>query len=123
MTHLSSTLPEEVEIGAQRRLDWNTQIVKQDAGTEIRNNKWATPLRTYDVSFPVSKRDAANYLAVLALYEEAEGNLHSFDFTDWADEETVAVRFDGPLSTVGIASHLEHIVEVTLVEVRLGPES
>jgi uncharacterized protein (TIGR02217 family) len=123
MTHLSSTLPASVEIGAQRRLNWNTEVVATDSGAEVRNNRWSTPLRTYDVSFPVSKRDDATYLAVLALYAEAQGNLHSFDFTDWADDETVSVRFDGPLTTSGIASHLEHIVEVTLVEVRLGPES
>jgi uncharacterized protein (TIGR02217 family) len=121
MTHLSSTLPSSVEIGAQRRLDWNTQVVATDSGTEVRNNRWAQPLRTYDVSFPVSRRDDANYLAVVALYAEAEGSLHSFDFTDWADGVEVPVRFDSPLSTVGIASHLEHIVEVTLVEVRLEP--
>lgn len=121
MTHLSSTLPSSVEIGAQRRLNYNTQVVTTDSGTEVRNNRWAEPLRTYDVSFPVSRRDDANYLAVVALYAEAEGSLHSFDFHDWADDEDVAVRFDGPLSTVGVASHLEHIVEVTLVEVRLEP--
>lgn len=123
MTHLASTLPSSVEIGAVRRLNWNTQVVTTDSGTEVRNNRWSAPLRTYDVSFPVSRRDDATYLAVIALYEEAEGSLHSFDFTDWADEEVVAVRFDSPLTTSGIASHLEHIVEVTLVEVRLEPAS
>lgn len=123
MAHLESTLPSSVEIGAQRRLNWNTEVVTTDSGTEVRNNRWAEPLRTYDVSFPVSRRDNAVYTAVLALYAEAEGNLHSFDFYDWADDVDVPVRFDGPLSTVGVASHLEHIVEVTLVEVRLEPAS
>lgn len=121
--HLDSTLPSSVEIGAQRRLDWGTQVVPTDSGTEVRNNRWSAPLRTYDVSFPVSKRDSTVYEEVIALYEEAEGNLHSFDFTDWSDGETVAVRFDGPLATVGVTPDLEHIVEVTLVEVRLEPAS
>lgn len=121
--HLDSTLPDSVEIGAQRRLNWNTEVVSTDSGAEVRNNRWAAPLRTYDVSFPVSRRDDATYAAVLALYEEAQGNLHSFTFRDWADDEDVAVRFDGPLSTVGIMSELEHIVEVTLVEVRIEAAS
>jgi uncharacterized protein (TIGR02217 family) len=123
MTHLSETLPSQVEIGAQRRLSWNTEVVTTDSGTEVRNNRWAAPLRTYDVSFPVSRRDDAVYTAVVALFESTEGGLHSFDMTDWADGETVPVRFDGPLSTVGVMSELEHIVEVTLVEVRLEPAS
>lgn len=121
--HLSSTLPSSVEIGAQRRINWNTEVVQQDSGTEVRNNIWSAPLRTYSVSFPTSKRDNSVYTSVVALYEEAEGNLHSFDFHDWADNEDVAVRFDGPLATVGVTPDLEHIVEVTLVEVRLEPFS
>lgn len=123
MTHLSSTLPDHVELGAQRRLSWNTEVVRQDSGAEVRNNRWASPLRTYDVSFPVSARDDATYSAVVALYEEAQGSLHSFDFVDWTDGETIAVRFDSPLSSTGVAMELEHIVEVTLVEVRLEPAS
>lgn len=122
MTHLSSTLPEDVETGAHRDLDWSTEVVRTDSGTEVRNNRWSVPLRTYEVSYPVRSRDDATYLAIIALYAEAEGNLHSFDFTDWADDTTVAVRFDGPLRTTGESSNLETI-EVTLVEVRLEAES
>lgn len=119
MTHLATTLPKKVELGATRRTDWNTEVVKTDSGGEVRNNRWSTPLRTYDVSFPVARRDDPIYVAVTDLYQEAQGNLHSFSFTDWATGETVPVRFDGPLTTAGITADLEHIVEVTLVEVRL----
>ena len=122
MAHLDSTLPDDVESGAQRRLDWNTEIVPQDSGGSVRNNRWAAPLRTYDVSYPVRERTDATYLAVVDLYDEAEGNLHSFDFEDWATGEIIAVRFDGPLVTTGEANHLETI-ECTLVEVRLEPAS
>jgi uncharacterized protein (TIGR02217 family) len=117
--HLDSTLPSSVEIGAERRLDWGTEIVRTDSGAEVRNNRWSAPLRTYDVSFPTSKRDNAIYTAVIALWDEAQGSLHSFDFTDWATGETVPVRFDGSLTTTGVNPELEHIVAVTLVEVRL----
>lgn len=120
MTHLSSTLPSKVEIGAQRRLDYNTEIVTMDSGTEVRNNRWSEPLRVWDVAFPIAVRATDPvYAAVMALYTEAQGNLHSFDFKDWVTGETFAVRFDGPLSNTGLTPLHEKIVEVTLVEVRL----
>jgi len=126
MTHLSTRVPGEVELGAVRRLDYGTEIVTTDGGFEVRNNRWSTPRRTYDISFPISTRDDVVYLAVLALYAEAEGNLHSFDFPEWVDEtgETlVPVRFDGPLAISGVAAHLDQIVEMHLVEVRGEPDS
>jgi len=118
MTHLSSTLPGKVEIGATRRLDFGTEIITTDSGAEVRNNRWEEPLRTYDVSFPIADREDETYLAVVALYTEALGNLHSFDFNDWTDGSTIPVRFDGPLTSTGVTPELEHIVEMTLVEVR-----
>jgi uncharacterized protein (TIGR02217 family) len=117
MTHLASTLPDDVEQGAQRSLDWGTEVVGTDSGAEVRNNRWSEPLRVYEISYPVRQRTDETYLAVVELYAEAEGNLHSFDFMDWADGVLVPVRFDGPLRTTGVAEHLESI-EVTLVEVR-----
>ena len=123
MAHLSSTLPKRVELGATRHTDWGTEVVKTDSGAEVRNNRWSEPLRAYDVSFPVSRRTDSDYVAVTSLFEDAQGSLHSFNFTDWADNATVAVRFDGPLTTTGITQDLEQIVQVTLVEVRLGAES
>lgn len=123
MSHLSETLPSKVEIGATRRLDFGTEVVSQDSGAEVRNNRWAEPLRTYEVSFPIADREDETYLAVLALYEAAEGNLHSFDFQDWTDGTTVPVRFDGPLASVGVTPELEHIIQVALLEVRLDPDT
>lgn len=119
MTHLSETLPATVEIGAVRREDYGTEIVRTDSGAEVRNNRWEEPLKTYDVSFPVSKRDNATYEAVKELWDDAGGNLHSFNFTDWTDGATVAVRFDGPLVSSGVTPDHEHIIEMTLVEVRV----
>lgn len=122
MTHLSSNLPPQVEIGAQRHLDFGTEIIETDSGAEVRNNRWSTPRRTYDVSFPISERDVGGgetyYALVLALFQEAQGSLHSFNFKDWTDKATVPVRFDGPLTSQGLTPDLEHIVGVTLVEVK-----
>lgn len=120
--HHAVNLPEEVELGAVKRTEWQTEIVSSDSGHEVRNSRWASPLRSYDVSFPVSRRDNAIYQAVLDLYEQVEGMLHSFNFVDWTDESgatVVPVRFDTPLTTTAPATHLEHIETLTLVEVRL----
>ncbi len=121
MSHLSTFLPREVEVGAIRRLSWSTEVVKTDGGAEVRNARWSAPLRSFEVSFPASKRDDPIYKAVIDLYEDTLGGLHSFNFTDWTDNTgstTVPVRFDSPLSILGIDRRLDHIETVTLIEVR-----
>lgn len=121
MAHLNISLPVEIELGAVRRLRWQTEVVTTDGGYEVRNSRWSSPLRSYEVSFPPATRDDPVYLAVLDLYEQAEGGLHTFDFTDWTDETggtIVRVRFDSPLEVTGIATHLDHIETMTLLEVR-----
>ena len=115
---LASTLPEEVEIGAVRRLDWGTKSVEQDNGTVVRNNRWSTPLRTFEISFPISDRAGSVYQAVLALYEEAKGGLYSFNFIDWTTEETVVVRFDSELQIATPTGWLDHIGQLVLRETR-----
>ncbi len=80
MADLASTLPEEVEIGAVRRLEYSTTVVTTDGGFEVRRGRWATPLRVYEISYPHAERDDPVYQAVLALYEEALGMSFSFMF-------------------------------------------
>lgn len=121
MAHLANYLPEEVELGAVETTDWSTEIITTDGGYEVRNNRWASPLRRFEVSFPAATRDDPVYTAVRDLFEQAEGSLHSFNFRTWTDESggtVLAVRFDGPLEISGIASHLDKIGTVALVEVR-----
>ena len=119
--HLGTHLPPEVELGATRSLRWNTEIVKTDGGYEVRNSRWSAPLRTFEIGFPPSTRDDDNYNAVIALYAEAEGGLHTFNFRDWTDESgytVVKVRFDSDLEISGLAPHLDQIRGVVLVEVK-----
>ena len=118
MADLASTLPEEVEIGAVRRLEYSTTVVTTDGGYEVRRGRWATPLRVYEISYPHSERTGAIYQAVLDLYEEALGMEYSFFFKDWTDGSTVTVRFDSPLEIDSPAGHLDHIVSMRLKEVR-----
>lgn len=117
MAHLSTTLPDRIALGAVRREEWGTEIVRTDGGSEVRNNRWSAPLRFYDVSMPLMERDDADYVALRALYAEAEGSLHSFDMTIWPDDETVPVRFDGPLQITGVTTEIDQLT-FTLVEVR-----
>jgi uncharacterized protein (TIGR02217 family) len=120
MADLATTLPQEVELGAVRRLGRGTQVVMQDSGHEVRNNRWANGLRIYEISFPISKRDDPVYQAVLALFEEAQGSLYSFNFIDWTDGARVTVRFDGELQVSSPATHLDQIGSLVLKEVREG---
>lgn len=115
---LATTLPPEVEIGAHRRLEWGTLTVMTDGGYEVRNNRWSSPLRVYEVSYPHAGRDDPIYQAVIDLYAEAQGNLYSFYFTDWTTQEQVIVRFDSPLEIDTPMGHLDHIVSMVLREVR-----
>lgn len=118
MPDLATTLPEEVEIGAMRRLEYSTETVTTDGGFEVRNARWSEPLRVYEIAYPHATRDDAVYLAVVALYEEALGKLYSFTFHDWIDDVDVDVRFDSPLEIETPAGHLDHIVSMRLMEVR-----
>lgn len=119
MAHLSTTLPDWIESGATQVRDYQTSIVTTDGGHEVRNNRWATPLRRYEISYAVLERDGATHEAVTELFDEAEGSLHTFNFHDWTDGTGAlrVVRFDGPLELAGIASHLDEIT-ARLVEVR-----
>jgi len=118
--HLSDFLPREIEIGAVRRLENQTEVVETDGGYEVRNNRWTRAKRVYEVSFPTSLRDGQVYQDVIALYDLAGGGLHSFNFHDWTDESggtVVPVRFDSPLEITGLATHIDHIETITLKEV------
>lgn len=118
--HLPDFLPREIEIGAVRRLENQTEVVDTDGGYEVRNNRWTGPKRIFEVSFPTAVRDDPIYLDVIALYDLAQGGLHSFNFHDWTDESggtVVPVRFDSPLEITGLATHIDHIETLTLKEV------
>lgn len=122
MAHLGETLPEELALGARKSTDWGTEVVTTDGKFEVRNNRWSSPVRTFECSYPVSYRAGTVHRAVLALYELAEGMLHSFDMIDFTDPDglrRIPVRFATPLDEVADAMDLNRIDTFTLVEVRL----
>lgn len=82
---IADTLPAEVEINAIMRPRFSTEVVTTDGGWEVRNSRWAYPLHEIELSFPVSKRDATNFLAVRDLYYAAGGSAETFLFKAWND--------------------------------------
>jgi len=119
MTHLTARLPATVEQGAIRKERYSTDIVETDGGNEVRNARWAEPLRTWEVSFPTSNRNDPTYLSVKSLFRTALGSLHTFEFADWAEYGAIRkVRFDSSMQITGIDIRLDHIDTLTLVEVR-----
>lgn len=120
MAHLTSSLPAAVEIGAVRTVEYMTEVVRQVGGGEVRNALWAEPLTSFECAMPTARLDDANYLAVIALYREALGQLHSFDFTYRTEggDTVFAVRFATQLSITAPTGELDHIDSFTLVEVR-----
>lgn len=122
MSHFTTRLTQKIEIGAVRRIMFDTEIIKTDGGNEVRNSRWATPLRSYDIALPPCTRDNVDYLSLIQMWNVTLGGLHSFDFVDWIDQTgntVVNVRFDTPLQITGIAGHLDHIDTITLQEVRV----
>ncbi len=125
MTHLSTYLPQRIELLAVRKEEYATEIVTMDSGRELRNNRHANPIRSYDVAMPIMREDDTDLAALRALYAEAQGSLNSFnfhDFTDSSDATVVAVRFDSPLQITAIAPDLFHVDSFTLKE-ELGEDS
>lgn len=119
MSHLASTLPTKVEQGAVKIDGYEVEVVETDGGYEVRNLRHANNKRRYEVSFPTSNRVDPTYQAVLALYAQAKGKLHSFNFHDWSTGQTLAVRFDSDLRITGLDRNLDHIETLQLVEVFL----
>ncbi len=122
MAHLGETFPVQLELGAGREEDWGTDVVTTDGSYEVRNNRWSAPLRKYSVSIPPSERTGDVYRAVMDLYAQAEGMLHSFNFVDWTDETgmtKVPVRFNSPLASTALSGWLEDVQTIELIEVRL----
>ena len=93
MTFLNQRLPTNVELGAIRHDDEDIEIVTTDGGWEVRNARQSQSLLRFDISFPASRRDDADYLAVIAMFKAARKSLHTFRFRDWSnyqlDEEVI----------------------------------
>ncbi len=124
--HIGSTFPQRIELGAITVSEWGVEEVVTDGGWVIRNQRWSTPLLRFEISMPLMRRDDADYIALLNLWDQAAGTTHSFDYIDHRDQtdSTVwEVRFATPLRTMAVTPDLEHVDTFTLEQVRDGTPS
>lgn len=119
------TFPQRISLGAVTESDWGVETIQTDGGRTKRNQRWTNPLRRFEVAMPLMYRDDADYVAMLDLWEDSLGGLHSFDYIDHKDQTdstVIAVRFATPLRTTAVTPDLEAVEPFTLEEVRL-PDS
>ncbi len=84
MSFSESVLPVNVQPGATSSTMFATTVVTLRSGAEYRNQRWANPLRTYEVSYGVRPRAALlTDLQQFAL--ERAGAFEGFRARDWLD--------------------------------------
>jgi uncharacterized protein (TIGR02217 family) len=90
MSSIDERLSDDIEAGAKRRARYSTDVVTADGGWEIRNERWAYPLMSYEFNFmpgdPVSDEqleEVTNHFHVVG------GMGGSFPFRDWRDYQCV----------------------------------
>jgi uncharacterized protein (TIGR02217 family) len=83
MAHLAIEFPRDVAAGCLGTLERRDEIVTLASGFDEVNQRWAHARRRWSAGLGI--RSADNLAAVLAVYEEARGRLHSFGFRDWMD--------------------------------------
>lgn len=116
--HLHMSLPTSIENGARRSLMWDVEIVSTDSGAEIRNSRWATPLRSWEIAYNNAKIDSADHAAVEAMFYATEGGTHTFNWTDERTGETIKVRFDTDIQFTNTVGPFHHLDSFTIKEVR-----
>lgn len=114
---LSSRLPERIESSAVKRIMYSTEIVDNDGGIEQRNQRWSRPRAEWDCSMPLAKRNSAEVVDTLSLFDAALGSLDTFEFHDPVECVDVEVRFkDDTLVMTGAGNLVS--VSFTLIEVK-----
>lgn len=90
---LSSRLPDAVEKLGVKELAYSTERVQTDGGSVFTNSRWEEPLAMWSVTTKPMKRNDADYLDTLALFDAALGSADTFAYHDIELCEDVAVRF------------------------------
>lgn len=97
MAFLDLTFPRDISAnvtgGPERRVD----IVALSSGEEERNARWKHSRRSFDAG--VGIRHVDDLADVVALFEDAGGQLHSFRFRDWSDFSSSPTAAQAPTAT------------------------
>jgi uncharacterized protein (TIGR02217 family) len=102
MSSIDERLDDDIEAGAKRRPRYSTDIVTADGGWEVRNERWAYPLFSYDFNFmPGDRRDGEILEEITDHFHVVGGRAGTFPFRDWNDYHALAqVLGTGDGSTV-----------------------
>ena len=118
MAHITTSFTRNIEIGARREDSMDgLEIVRTDGNKEVRNARTEFEPRRYEIAGYTCTSDNEDFLSMRQMWRDTERGLHTFDFYDWVDEETVKVRFETPMSITSEAGHLFHVDTLTLIEV------
>lgn len=84
MSFSETVLPVDVQPGATTTSAFNTTVVTLRSGGEYRNQRWANPLRNYEVTYGSRNRD--QIIADLQTFMlERSGAFQAFRARDWSD--------------------------------------
>ncbi len=121
MAFLDVSFPQSVAASVSRGLVRKVNILTLANGEERRSARWRNSLRVYNAGSGI--RDLDDLDAVVQLFEEVEGTLHSFRFRDWADFQSGATRqpptpFD---QTIGVGDGSTKTFQLTKSYGRTAP--
>ena len=116
--HLWLSLPSAFENGAVRILQQDKEVILTDGGYEVRNTRWSSPLRSWQISFNNAKVDDDDHATVEQMWRDTNGGTDTFNFADERDGDTARVRFDAELQFTNTVGPFYHLDTFTLREVR-----
>jgi hypothetical protein len=121
--HLWLSLPTSIENGAVRTLQQDKEVQLTDGGYEVRNTRWASPLRSFQIGYNNKPLDDADHAAVEQMWRDTNGGTDTFNFADERSGDTARVRFDAELQFTNTQGPYHHLDAFTLREVRdVSPE-
>lgn len=94
MAFMDLTFPRDIAAGVTGGPERRVDVVALSSGDEERNARWKHSRRSFDAAMGV--KDIDDLAAVVALFEEAGGRLHSFRFRDWSDFSTAPASVQNP---------------------------
>ena len=119
MGHLTGRfLPSGIASGMTRRFVWDSEIIGTDGGHEVRNTRWSSPLRVWEIAMPTRQLTDADQQAATQLWIDSRGGVDTFDHYDEIAQEQVRVRFDSDLTHQHNVGPFYAIQQFTVKEVR-----
>lgn len=116
--HLWLSLPTAIENGAVRILQQDKEVILTDGGYEVRNTRWSSPLRSWQIAFNNATLTDANHASVEQMWRDTSGGTDTFNFADEREGDTARVRFDAELQFTNTVGPFHHLDTFTIREVR-----